>query len=82
MKIYEEKSLSDFGFWGGAVETAEMLTEDDFEIIERMMEELDDCWSETAVNDLFWFDDESIAQWLGYDSWAELEKDRTTEEEG
>lgn len=45
---------------------------------------MNDCveeWSVTAINDLFWFDDESIAMWLGYESWEELEADRTKEED-
>ena len=82
MKIYEEKSLADFSFWSGAVETAKMLTRRDFEVVEKALEETGEDWSDTEINDLFWFDEEDIAQMLGYDSWEELEKDRTTKRGG
>lgn len=82
MKIYEEKSLADFSFWSGAVETAKMLTRRDFKVIEEVLEQEEEYWSDTEINDLFWFCEEMIAEWLGYDSWEELEKDRTTKREG
>lgn len=82
MKIYEEKSLADFSFWCGAVETARMLTRRDFEVVEKVLEETGDDWSDTEINDLFWFDGEDIAQMLGYDSWEELVEDHTTKKEG
>ena len=81
MRMYEEKDLKDFEFWGGAIATAEMLTEEDFDTIEACMNDCGEEWSVTAINDLFWFDDESIAMWLGYESWEELEADRTKEED-
>lgn len=81
MRMYEEKDLKDFEFWGGAIATAEMLTEEDFEDIEAFMNDCGEEWSVNAINDLFWFDDESIAMWLGYESWEELEADRTKEED-
>jgi hypothetical protein len=80
MRMYEEKDLKDFEFWGGAIATAEMLTEEDFEEIEACMNDCGEEWSVTAINDLFWFDDESIAMWLGYESWDDLVDDRTEDE--
>ena len=78
MKIISEMKLSEFHFWAGAKDRAAYLTEKDFEEIESMMEDLDpNGWTDTAVNDLFWFDEDSIAQWLGFDSFEELEKART-----
>lgn len=77
MKIYTEQSLSKFNFWSGARDTADKLTEDEFEIIENTLEELyPEGMSETKVNDFFWFEDDYIAKMLGYDNWEELEADR------
>ena len=68
MKIYEEKSLTDFEFWGGAKDNAAMLT---IEELEQLGDLLEDCYpggiSSTAVNDIMWFDFEWICEMLGLD---------------
>ena len=80
MKIYKEESLSNFEFWSGAKETAKYLTSKDFDIIEAMLEELyPDGVDETTINDLFWFEEDMIAEWLGYSDFDELMEDRTEE---
>lgn len=77
MKIYTEKNLRDFEFWSGAKDTAEHLTDDDFDIIESTLEELyPEGMDETSINDLFWFDEDTIAEWLGYSSFEELIEER------
>lgn len=73
MKIYSEKSLNDFEFWGGARDTEKYLTYDEIEQIEQELEELyPDGMDETEVNDFFWFEDDTIAEWLGYDSFEDI----------
>lgn len=73
MKIYTEKSLNDFDFWSGAKDTVKYLTEDEINQIENMLEE---CFSnginETDINDFFWFEADTIAEWLGYSSFEEI----------
>lgn len=77
MKIYCEKSLSEFEFWSGAKDRTKFLTSDDFDTIESIIEDLyPDGIDETKLNDLFWFEDDWIAELLGYDSWEALEEDR------
>ncbi len=67
MKIYTEKSITDFEFWSGAKDTVSYLTDTELCIIEREIEELyPEGIGETELNDLFWFEDDTIAQWLGY----------------
>lgn len=68
MKYYVEDSLSNFHFWCGAKDRAAMLTDDQFEVVEQNMEECApaDGWSDVAINDFFWLDFDTIAQWLGY----------------
>ena len=31
-------------------------------------------YTETQINDLFWFDSDLIAQWLGFEDFEDLEK--------
>lgn len=66
MRIYTEQSLYNFQFWSGAKQNAEQLTIEQFDQIENILE---DCYPEgmdkTAINDLFWFEFETIAEWLG-----------------
>ena len=73
MKIYSEKSLKDFDFWSGAKDTVKYLTEDEINLIENILE---DCFpegmSETEINDFFWFEDDTIAEWLGYSSFDDV----------
>ena len=73
MKIYSEKSLNDFEFWSGARDTVKYLTRDEIDQIEQALEELyPDGMDETEVNDFFWFEDDTIAEWLGYDSFEDI----------
>jgi len=66
MKIYSEMSLSNFEFWSGAKVNAEKLTLKEMDQIENILEDLySEGMSETEINDLFWFDFESILEWIG-----------------
>jgi len=77
MLITCEKSLKGFEFWCGAKGTAKFLTEKDFDIIEGYLEELyPEGMDETEINDFFWFEDNTIAEWLGYESFDALMEDR------
>lgn len=82
MKIYREDSLSNFEFWSGAKYRAEVLTDDDFDAIETILNDLyPDGMSETEINDLFWFEGDTIAQWLGFDDFEALERDHNDEDD-
>lgn len=82
MKIYTEKSLRDFDFWSGARDTVKYLTPGELDKIESILEE---CYpegmDETAINDFFWFEEDTIAEWLGYDSFEDIVKEQNGEEE-
>ena len=54
MTIISEIPLRNFQFWSGGKDRAEKCTD----------EQLD----ETEVNDFFWFEFDTIANWLGYKS--------------
>ena len=73
MKIYRETTLTGFDFWSGAKCRAEKLTYSELEQITEILEELyPDGIDETTVNDLFWFEEDTIAEWLGYNSFEEI----------
>ena len=72
MKVYSEISLRDFEFWQGAKENAALLTGEQFDAIESFLEEQGTEFSEVEINDLFWFDFETVLSWLGFNSEEEL----------
>lgn len=77
MKIYVEKTLKDFEFWGGAKERAAMLTDSELESIEETLEDIrPEGMSETEVNDFFWFEFDAIANILGYEDEEEIFNER------
>ncbi len=73
MTIKNEKSIRNFEFWSGAKDTAKYLTDDELDTIESMLEELyPEGMSETELNDFFWFEDDTIAERLGYNNFEEI----------
>lgn len=66
MKIYKETSLSDFEFWSGAKDFAARLTDSEVQQIECILEDqYPDDIDETALNDIFRFEPEAVAEWIG-----------------
>lgn len=76
MKISNDINLCDFDFWSGAKDTAAQLTNDDFEQLEAC---LNDVYPEgidaMTLNDIFWFEQDWVAECLGYANWEELLRD-------
>lgn len=67
MKVVNDICLSEFNFWSGAVDRAKYLDKDEFDTIDDMLEELyPDGMSDVEINDFFWFEEDTIANWLGY----------------
>lgn len=75
MKIYRETSLENFEAWSGAVETLKRVKEaGKCDELESIIEELyPDGMSETELNDLLWFEPETIYEWLGIEEEEEEE---------
>ena len=66
MKVTTEQSLSNFNFWSGAKDNASELTDSQLDTVECILEDIyPDGMDETAINDLFWFDFETVKEWLG-----------------
>lgn len=73
MKYTVEKSLSAFEFWSGAKETRERLTNEQMNQIESILEDsYPEGMTETQINDIFWFEQDWIAEMLGFRSWEDL----------
>jgi len=69
MKLYSETSLSDFNFWSGAKDNVKNLTIPQLGEIESQLEDIyPEGMDETELNDLFWFDFETLCEWIGIDA--------------
>lgn len=83
MTITYELDLNRFKAWSGAKETLERIQrEGKCEELENVLEELyPDGMTETELNDLLWFDSESVYEWLGIRSEEQIEKEIKEAEE-
>lgn len=80
MKIYKEESLSNFGWWSGAKWTAQRIDEErgerGWDELEAILEDAyPDGMDETELNDLLWFEPETVFEWLGIRNKDEEEED-------
>ena len=67
MKLYTETDLHGFTAWSGAVDMQnKILAEGKADDFEALIDELyPDGLSETALNDILWFEDEWLTETLG-----------------
>lgn len=67
MKIYSETRLSDFHAWSGAKDTLErVISEGKDNLLESILEDLyPDGIDETTLNDILWFEPETVFDWCG-----------------
>lgn len=73
--ITEESDLTDFKFWSGARDTVAVMTTEDIRTISNYLGEIyPEGMTPTQINDFFWFENETIAEWLGYDSFEDYER--------
>ena len=77
MTITYELDLNSFKAWSGAVDTLERIQrEGKCEELENVLEELyPDGMTETELNDLLWFDSESVYEWLGIRSESQIKEE-------
>lgn len=82
MKVYKEMSLTDFEPWSGAKDRYNVLTYEQLEQLTAILEdEYPDGMIDTQVNDLLWFEEDWIAEMLGFTDWESLERYNNGEEE-
>ena len=67
MKVYQEIGLEGFVAWSGAIETKKIILDNNMgEEFDAIIDELyPNGISETELNDLLWFDNETVFEWLG-----------------
>ena len=75
MQIYYELDLLRFEAWSGGKHTLDTLTYEQTEQLQTILEEAyPEGLDETALNDILWFEDDWIAEMLGFDDWEHLER--------
>ena len=74
MKIYSEINIADFKAWGGAINTLDrIIAEDKCDELEAILEDsYPDGIHATKLNDILWFDDETVLGWLGIRTESEI----------
>lgn len=65
MYIIREYCLRDFEPWAGAKAVYNRFTADELERLEEFFTEIKESWTETEINDEFWFNDETLLEILG-----------------
>lgn len=82
-----DEPLTNFEFWSGARDRAATLTYDQLDRLDDLLpdamgwNETDNIPSDTTINDLFWFEDDYIAQLLGFKNWEALERHNAGEDD-
>ena len=75
MLIHTETQLRYLQFWPGGADNANCLSYEQLDEFENILEEIyPDGMTDTQVNDLLWFDEDSVAEWLGFTYFEELQK--------
>ena len=67
MRILSNTRLTDFEFWSGAKD--HKFTYIELGQLEGVIEDLfyEEPPTETQINDLFWFEEEFLCEWIGVD---------------
>ena len=83
MTITYELDLNSFEAWSGAKDTLDRIQrEGKCSLLEQILEDIyPDGMTETELNDLLWFDSESVYEWLGIRSEEQIEKEIKEAEE-
>ena len=83
MTITYELDLNSFQAWSGAKDTLDRIQrEGKCEALENILDDMyPDGMTETELNDLLWFDSESVYEWLGIRSEEQIEKEIKEAEE-
>ena len=85
MKITYDLDLSKFKAWSGGRDTLDRIIEEDkCEELEFILDDMyPDGMTDTQLNDLLWFEPETIFEWLGIsDEEEEEDEDEEEKEEG
>jgi len=73
LRICKEIQLAKFEFWPEARERTDFLSSDVLNRIEQILEQLyPEGLNEDEINSIFWLEEGLIAEWLGYESFAQI----------
>lgn len=77
MTITYELALKNFQAWSGAENTLErIISEGKCEMLEQILEDIyPGGMTETELNDLLWFESETIYEWLGIRSEKQIQEE-------
>ena len=83
MTITYELDLRNFKAWSGAKDTLErVINEGKCDLLEQILEDTyPEGMTETELNDLLWFEPETIYEWLGIRSEEQIKKEIEEAEE-
>ena len=88
MKVTYEFDLREFKAWAGGSETLEKIREFDIThpgSMEAAQQYIEECFGdeidETAINDMLWFDEDEILDYIGYTDDSDVDEDGFEEEE-
>ena len=83
MTITYELDLNSFEAWSGAKDTLDRIQrEGKCSLLEQILEDIyPDGMTETELNDLLWFEPETVYEWLGIRSEGQIEKEIEEAEE-
>lgn len=74
MKIYQEVNADNIQLWGEGYKTTLSLTDREINTILDLLEDVyPNGINLTDLNDFFAYKRDTIASWLGYESWETLE---------
>lgn len=76
MIIRQEIALRDFKFWSGGADRACNCSNEELDAIEQFLEEIEpeDGWTDGDVNNMFWFEFDTLAQHLGYEDEEDFDR--------
>lgn len=83
MTIVHELNVWDYEPWSGAVETYERICQEGkLDALDALLDELfHNHMTDTELNDLLWFDSDSVYEWLGMKTDDEIEDERRRRQE-
>lgn len=78
MTIRKEIALRDFEFWSGGADRANNCSAEELDTLEQFFEETEpeEGWTDTDINDMFWFEFDTLAQYLGYKDEEDFDRKR------
>ena len=65
MKVISEISLTSFEFWAGAKVNAEILTYEELEQVEHVLQYIYEETEDVTINNLFWFEFGWVYEYIG-----------------